>query len=175
VSKVGGKLADLGYLVTQDELDQTLEQFKEQFGEKPLSEKKPSRETDLGIIVAHNDDPTGTGTLFHCCLLDPLFICSSVLDQLFVYFPEDPKVGVKTIKEIYNKMQQQEITRAIVVVQTGMTPSAKSVSTAYNPNLFLPIQFIPILGYSRNVAEVRAGAVSRIRAYGEHYRTRVGP
>lgn len=53
----------LGYLVTQDELDQTLEEFKEQFGEKPLSEKKPSRETDLGIIVAHNDDPTGTETL----------------------------------------------------------------------------------------------------------------
>lgn len=26
---------DRGYLVTQDELDQTLEQFKEQFGEKP--------------------------------------------------------------------------------------------------------------------------------------------
>ena len=26
---------DRGYLVTQDELDQTLEQFKEQFGERP--------------------------------------------------------------------------------------------------------------------------------------------
>lgn len=26
---------DRGYLVTQDELDQTLDQFKEQFGDKP--------------------------------------------------------------------------------------------------------------------------------------------
>lgn len=26
---------DRGYLVTQDELDQTLEQFKEQFGDRP--------------------------------------------------------------------------------------------------------------------------------------------
>jgi len=26
---------DRGYLVTQEELDQTLEQFKEQFGDKP--------------------------------------------------------------------------------------------------------------------------------------------
>lgn len=26
---------DRGYLVTQDELDQTLEQFKDQFGDKP--------------------------------------------------------------------------------------------------------------------------------------------
>lgn len=29
---------DRGYLVTQDELDQTLEQFKEQFGDKPRLE-----------------------------------------------------------------------------------------------------------------------------------------
>lgn len=28
---------DRGYLVTQDELDQTLEQFKAQFGDKPRS------------------------------------------------------------------------------------------------------------------------------------------
>ena len=26
---------DRGYLVTQDELDQTLDEFKEQFGDKP--------------------------------------------------------------------------------------------------------------------------------------------
>jgi RNA polymerase Rpb5, N-terminal domain len=67
---------DLGYLVTQDELDQSLDEFKAQFGEKPLSEKKPSRETDLGIIVAHNDDPTGTGTLFAVLVLG--FIPSSI-------------------------------------------------------------------------------------------------
>lgn len=29
---------DRGYLVTQDELDQTLEQFKIQFGDKPRQE-----------------------------------------------------------------------------------------------------------------------------------------
>ena len=34
---------DRGYLVTQDELDQTLEQFKEQFGERPR--------LDLSIII----------------------------------------------------------------------------------------------------------------------------
>ena len=42
--------------MTQDELDQTLDQFKQQFGEKP-SEKQPAR-NDLIILVAHNDDPT---------------------------------------------------------------------------------------------------------------------
>lgn len=50
--------------MTQDELDQTLEEFKGQFGDKP-SEGRPRR-TDLTVLVAHNDDPT---------------------DQMFVFFP----------------------------------------------------------------------------------------
>lgn len=48
---------DRGYLVTQDELDQSLENFKEIFGDKP-SERRPGR-SDLTILVAHNNDPTG--------------------------------------------------------------------------------------------------------------------
>ena len=42
--------------VTQDELDQTLDQFRVAFGDKP-SERRPAR-SDLIILVAHNDDPT---------------------------------------------------------------------------------------------------------------------
>merc|ERR1719361_2737130 len=93
---------DRGYLVTQDELDQTLEQFKEQFGDKP-SERRPAR-SDLVVLVAHNDDPT---------------------DQMFVFFPDDPKIGIKTIRTYCKRMQEENITRAIIVVQAGMTPSAK--------------------------------------------------
>ncbi|XP_038614729.1 DNA-directed RNA polymerases I, II, and III subunit RPABC1-like [Tachyglossus aculeatus] len=93
---------DRGYLVTQDELDQTLEEFKGQFGDKP-SEGRPRR-TDLTVLVAHNDDPT---------------------DQMFVFFPEEPKVGIKTIKMYCQRMQEENITRALIVVQQGMTPSAK--------------------------------------------------
>uniref|UniRef100_A0A915MHG4 DNA-directed RNA polymerases I, II, and III subunit RPABC1 n=1 Tax=Meloidogyne javanica TaxID=6303 RepID=A0A915MHG4_MELJA len=74
---------DRGYLITQDELDQTLDQFKEIFGDRP-SEKRPSR-GDLTILVAHNDDPT---------------------DQMYVFFPEDPKIGIKTIKQICQQMQE---------------------------------------------------------------------
>lgn len=46
---------------------------------------------------------------------------------MFVFFPEDPKIGIKTIKAICQQMQEQNITRAIIVVQVGMTPSAKQV------------------------------------------------
>jgi len=93
---------DRGYLVTQDELDQTMEQFIEQFGDRP-SEGRPSR-GDISVLVAHNDDPT---------------------DQMFVFFPEEEKVGIKTIKQYCTRMQEENISRATIVVQLGMTPSAK--------------------------------------------------
>ena len=89
----------LGILqVTQDELDQTLDQFKAQFGDKP-SEKQPAR-SELIILVAHNDDPT---------------------DQMFVFFPDDIKIGIKTIRTYCKRMQEENITRALIVVQLGMT------------------------------------------------------
>jgi len=93
---------DRGYLVTQEELDQSIDQFKQQFGDKP-SEKQPSR-NDLIVLVAHNDDPT---------------------DQMFVFFPEELKIGIKTIRAYCKRMQEENITRAIIVVQQSMTPSAK--------------------------------------------------
>jgi DNA-directed RNA polymerase I, II, and III subunit RPABC1 len=105
---------DRGYLVTQDELDQTIEHFKEQFGDKP-SERRPSR-SDLVVLVAHNDDPT---------------------DQMFVFFPDDPKIGIKTIKTYCTRMQEENITRAVIVVQTGMTPSAKQSLVDMAPKYIL--------------------------------------
>ncbi|XP_052246700.1 DNA-directed RNA polymerases I, II, and III subunit RPABC1 isoform X2 [Dreissena polymorpha] len=105
---------DRGYLVTQDELDQTLDEFKGQFGDKP-SERKPSR-SDLIVLVAHNDDPT---------------------DQMFVFFPEDEKVGIKTIKTYCQRMQEENITRAIIIVQIGMTPSAKQALVDMAPKYIL--------------------------------------
>ncbi|XP_015792293.1 DNA-directed RNA polymerases I, II, and III subunit RPABC1 [Tetranychus urticae] len=105
---------DRGYLVTQDELDQTLEQFKEQFGDKP-SERHPSR-SDLIVLVAHNDDPT---------------------DQMFVFFPDEPKIGIKTVKNYCQRMQEENISRALIVVQMGMTPSAKQALVDMAPKYIL--------------------------------------
>lgn len=51
------------------------------------------------MLVAHNDDPT---------------------DQMFVFFPEEAKIGIKTIKTYCTRMQEENIHRAIVVVQAGM-------------------------------------------------------
>jgi DNA-directed RNA polymerase I, II, and III subunit RPABC1 len=46
---------------------------------------------------------------------------------MFVFFPDEPKIGIKTIKTYCQRMQEENITRAIIVVQSGMTPSAKQV------------------------------------------------
>ena len=48
-------------------------------------------------------------------------------DQMFVFFPDDAKIGIKTIKTYCQRMQQENISRAVIVVQAGMTPSAKQV------------------------------------------------
>lgn len=81
----------------------------------PHSEKRPAR-SDLIVLVAHNDDPT---------------------DQMFVFFPDEPKIGIKTIKTYCTRMQEENIHRAIVVVQAGMTPSAKQSLVDMAPKYIL--------------------------------------
>jgi DNA-directed RNA polymerase I, II, and III subunit RPABC1 len=79
------------------------------------SEGRPSRK-DLTILVAHSDDPT---------------------DQLFVFFPDDPKVTIKTVKIYCQRMQEESINRAIIVIQTNMTPSAKQALEDMAPKYIL--------------------------------------
>ncbi|KAH7637645.1 DNA-directed RNA polymerases I, II, and III subunit Rpb5 [Dermatophagoides farinae] len=105
---------DRGYLVTRDEKEQTLDQFKEQYGDKP-SENHPSR-SDLIVLVSHMNDPT---------------------DQMFVFFPDEPKIGIKTVKNYCQRMQEENITRAMIVVQQGMTPSAKQALVDMAPKYIL--------------------------------------
>ncbi|XP_059021024.1 DNA-directed RNA polymerases I, II, and III subunit RPABC1-like [Mustela lutreola] len=95
------KLRLQGEIVSLDFI-QTLEEFKVQFGDKS-SEGRPQH-TDLMELVAHKDDPT---------------------DQMFVFFPEEPKVGIKTIKVYCQWMQEENIKQTLIVVQQGMTTSAK--------------------------------------------------
>lgn len=70
------------------------------------------------MLVAHNDDPT---------------------DQMFVFFPDEAKIGIKTIKTYCTRMQEENIHRAIVVVQAGkefVYFSFASSSVATPPNFF---------------------------------------
>jgi len=106
---------DRGFLVTDQELEQSLDEFKETYGEHPISEKRPSR-NDLTILVQDKDDPTA---------------------QMYIYFPDDLKIGIKTIKAICTQMQEAGVMRAVIVTQQGMTPSAKQAILDMAPKYML--------------------------------------
>jgi len=94
-------LRDRGYLLQDRELQRSKDEFKEEFGEDPDRE-------DLMILAPMVDDPT---------------------DQIFVFFPaadaNGGKVGVQQIKTYTERMKEQAVRRAVLVVETNLTPFAK--------------------------------------------------
>ena len=47
---------------------------------------------------------------------------------MYVFFSDVAKVGIKPIKLYIQRMETDGVSRAVIVVQEGMTPSAKQVS-----------------------------------------------
>ena len=86
-----------GYLVAQAELDRDKDSFTEEFGEDP-------RRDALTLQFDLREDPT---------------------QHMFVFFPDEEKVGVKTIKEYAKRMKDEQVNRAIIVVQQSLTPFAR--------------------------------------------------
>jgi len=84
-------------MVPREMREMTPASFTQKFGDHP------SREA-LTILVEKADDET---------------------DQLFVFFPEDEKVGVKPIKIYTDRMRDEGVTNAILVLRVDITPFAK--------------------------------------------------
>ncbi|CAN0423804.1 unnamed protein product, partial [Ectocarpus sp. 12 AP-2014] len=87
-----------GYNVLQEYVSMTSEAFLQQYGPEP-------NRHDLTLLVEKVDDP---------------------MDQIFVFFPDDEKVGVKPIRSYSEKMLEEEVKRAIIVIKGGITPFARS-------------------------------------------------
>ncbi|KAL7498502.1 hypothetical protein ACHAWT_006400 [Skeletonema menzelii] len=94
---VSSMLTKRGYMVSREMREMTPMSFTERFGEFP------SRE-GLTILVEKPDDST---------------------NQLFVFFPEDEKVGVKPIKILTDRMKDEQVSNAILVLRGDITPFAK--------------------------------------------------
>ncbi|KAJ1418184.1 RNA polymerase, partial [Ochromonadaceae sp. CCMP2298] len=91
-----------GYIVDEAALNMTTDQFREKFGDNP------ARDT-LTVLVEREDHPD---------------------DQVFVFFPEDDKVGVKPIKTYCQRMKEHKVSHAIIVVKINLTPFAKAAVKA---------------------------------------------
>ncbi|CAM8925866.1 hypothetical protein QQ045_023914 [Rhodiola kirilowii] len=90
-------LKDRGYFVTDDEIEMSKQQFINKFGEN-----------------LKRDDLVMTKSKL------------TTSEQIFVFFPDEAKVGVKTIKTYTNRMKSENVFRAILVVQQNLTPFAKT-------------------------------------------------
>mmetsp|Transcript_83916 Transcript_83916/g.167497 ORF Transcript_83916/g.167497 Transcript_83916/m.167497 type:complete len:207 (-) Transcript_83916:186-806(-) len=90
-------LKDRGYMIDQADIDMSEEEFFEKYTSSPQRDS-------LTILVQKRDDPT---------------------DQIFVFWPDDPKVGVKPIKRYMERMNEEDVKRAILVVQQNMTAFAR--------------------------------------------------
>jgi len=57
-----------------------------------------------------------------------------LIDQLFVFFPNEPKISIKAIKGFLQRMEMDGVSKGIVVVQAGITPPAKQVISVFVVN-----------------------------------------
>lgn len=105
-------LRDRGYLVTDGELNMTRFQFITKYGENMKRE-------DL-VMNKHKRNENS--------------------DQIYVFFPEEAKVGVKTMKTYTTRMNSENVFRAILAVQQNLTPFARTciseISTKFHLEVF---------------------------------------
>ncbi|EEF48219.1 DNA-directed RNA polymerase II, putative [Ricinus communis] len=110
-------LKDRTYLVTDSEINITKHQFTSKYGDNMKRED----------LVIHKSKRDGSDSFYPTKLLFlnqleawlPLY-------QIYVFFPEEQKVGVKTMKTYTNRMKSENVFRAILVVQQSLTPFART-------------------------------------------------
>lgn len=69
-----------------------------------------------------------------------------LLLQIYVFFPEEEKVGVKTMKTYTNRMKSENVFRALLVVQQNLTPFTRTciseISAKFHLEVFQVIWFL---------------------------------
>lgn len=59
--------------------------------------------------------------------------------QIFVFYPEEEKVGVKTIKTYAERMRNEGVSRAIMVTMSNMTPFARQCLAEMAPKYYIEV------------------------------------
>ncbi|XP_073114398.1 DNA-directed RNA polymerases II and IV subunit 5A isoform X3 [Elaeis guineensis] len=128
-------LKDRGYLVVDFEINMSKIDFLHKFGEGVKRE-------DLLINKSKKNDPADQMV----CFVGDTETESTYkkLDNfdclIYVFFPNDDKVGVKHIKKYAELMKVESVPRAILVLQQNLTPFARSylqeLSPKYHSEIF---------------------------------------
>ena len=120
---VSSMLDKRGYMIPKAMREMTPDDFIEKFGEYP------SREALTILVVSVNSTKVcGRWIYYSSCLYLTIFAQEKADDesnQLFVFFPEDEKVGVKPIKVYTDRMRTESVNNAILVLRVDITPFAK--------------------------------------------------
>ena len=76
-----------------------------------------------------------------------MYACMRVHAQIFVFFPEEDKVGVKSIKTFAERMRNEGVSRALMVTQANMTPFARQCLAEMQPKYYIEVvRALPIIG-----------------------------
>lgn len=71
------------------------------------------------------------------------------MNQIYVFFPEEAKVGVKTMKTYTERMKKEDVFQSILVVQQNLTPFARTciseISTKFHLEVFQVITLLFLL------------------------------
>jgi DNA-directed RNA polymerase I, II, and III subunit RPABC1 len=114
-------LRDRGYVVLDTSAD--LEMTREEFGTR-LAQANYSRES-LTLLKQHQHDPS---------------------DQIYVFFPAEERVSVKTLRDYFVRMDQERVYKAILVVIKSLSPFAKQgiqkVASQFRVEVFLEMELL---------------------------------
>ncbi|GJQ15698.1 hypothetical protein GpartN1_g7489.t1 [Galdieria partita] len=114
-------LKDRGYVVLETSTD--LEMTREEFGSR-LQQANYSRES-LTLLKQHQHDPA---------------------DQIYVFFPAEERVSVKTLRDYFVRMDQERVYKAILVVIKSLSPFAKQgiqkVASQFKVEVFLEMELL---------------------------------
>lgn len=114
-------LRDRGYVVLETNTD--LDMSRDEFASR-LQQANYARES-LTLLKQHQHDPS---------------------DQIYVFFPAEERVSVKTLRDYFVRMDQERVYKAILVVIKSLSPFAKQgiqkVSSQFKVEVFLEMELL---------------------------------
>ncbi|AXA49764.1 DNA-directed RNA polymerases I, II, and III subunit RPABC1 [Malassezia restricta] len=104
-------VADRGYEVSEEELSVDLDTFKAEVSSNGIVDRNR-----MNFFTQHKDKPE---------------------ERLFVFYSMERNVGVKTMRQFINILEEKNITRGIIIWSDKMTSAAKKVIDAMRLQLVL--------------------------------------